>query len=353
MINANNDAATWPDCAAGSGIDTINLPAGTITITIPNTPTQFSQDQVNLRGDFDISSSMIINGNAAGTTINGADLDRIFDVNPDVDFDPMTPTPVIVVTINRLHITNGNQNQAGGVAVSPNATLAINDSTISASHAAADDGGGMYIFGGAVTMTNCTVSGNTALLHSGGIRAEGSLVLVNSTITNNDSSFDNLSGGLWNSSGVATNVTLRNSIIAGNHGVDCPNLLGPFTSLGYNVVGEFGTIMGSPIISPAVGDQLDVSDASVMLGALANNGGPTPTHALGAGSIAIDKGHSSGSTTDQRGETRPCDLASVMNATGATVVTWALSKCRVCAEETLPQPRLMIWRPLLKTAAEI
>lgn len=316
MINANNDAATWSNCAAGSGVDTINLPAGTITITIPNTPSGFAQDQVNLRGDFDISSSMIINGNVAGTTINGADLDRIFDINPDTDFDPMTTTPVIVVTINRLTMTNGFQNQAGAIAVFPNATLAVNDSTISESRAWADDGGGMYIFGGAVTMTNCTVSGNTAYLHSGGIRADGTLALVNCTITDNDSDFDNLSGGLWNSSALATNVTLRNTIVAGNHGVDCPNLLGSFTSLGYNIVGEFGTIVGSPIITPTTGDQFDVSDASVMLGALTNNGGPTPTHALGAGSIAIDKGHSSGSVTDQRGLTRPCDLAAVANATG-------------------------------------
>src|SRR5262252_3382038 len=37
-INANNDAATWPDCPAGSGDDTIILPAGTITLTVANIP---------------------------------------------------------------------------------------------------------------------------------------------------------------------------------------------------------------------------------------------------------------------------------------------------------------------------
>src|SRR6185503_17795453 len=36
IINANNDAATWPDCAAGAGADTIVLPAGTIVFAIPN-----------------------------------------------------------------------------------------------------------------------------------------------------------------------------------------------------------------------------------------------------------------------------------------------------------------------------
>src|SRR6185436_8037347 len=240
MINANNDAATWSNCAAGSGIDTINLPAGTITITIPNTPSGFSQDQVNLTGDFDISSSMNINGNVAGTTINGGGLDRIFDVNPDTDFDPMTPTPVIVVQINRLHMTNGYQNQGGALGVFPNATLTVSDSTISASQAWADDGGGMYVFGGAVTMINCTVSGNFALLHGGGIRNDGVLALVSCTVTDNDSSFNNLAGGVYNTTPPA-NATLRNTIVAGNDGVDCPNLLGSFTSLGYNVIGEFGT----------------------------------------------------------------------------------------------------------------
>ena len=38
------------------------------------------------------------------------------------------------------------------------------------------------------------------------------------------------------------------------------------------------------------------------LGHLADNGGPTETHALLAGSPAIDQGKAFGTTTDQRGE---------------------------------------------------
>lgn len=59
-----------------------------------------------------------------------------------------------------------------------------------------------------------------------------------------------------------------------------------------------------------------MSDAAVQLGVLQNNSGPTPTHALGVGSIAIDKGNSFTLTSDQRGETRPCDDAAIPNATG-------------------------------------
>jgi hypothetical protein len=52
-----------------------------------------------------------------------------------------------------------------------------------------------------------------------------------------------------------------------------------------------------------------------MLGPLQDNGGPTFTRALLAGSPAIDKGHSSGATTDQRGFSRPADQPTVNNAT--------------------------------------
>lgn len=46
-----------------------------------------------------------------------------------------------------------------------------------------------------------------------------------------------------------------------------------------------------------------------------NNGGPTQTHALLSGSFAIDKGHSSGSATDQRGFVRVVDNPAIPNAT--------------------------------------
>ena len=51
-----------------------------------------------------------------------------------------------------------------------------------------------------------------------------------------------------------------------------------------------------------------------MLGPLQNNGGPTLTRALLSGSPAIDKGHSSGSATDQRGRPRPIDNPAIPNA---------------------------------------
>ena len=311
IINANNDAATWMDCAAGSGTDTIVLPAGTITLSIPNSPSSFSAEELSVTGDLDITSSMIINGNMTGTVIDGGAIDRIFDINPDTDLNPGTPS--ITVAINSLTITNGYQNDVGAVRVQPNATVTMDGCTVSNSTSWANDAGGIGILsGGTLTMTNCTVSGNHALLLAGGIKNEGTTTLISCLVTNSTSSFTNLITGVLNSG----TMTLGNTIIAGNSGIDSPNLAGSCTSLGYNIIGSLGTSGVDPIPVHGPGDQVGVSDAAVQLGALANNGGPTPTHALGAGSIAIDQGNSFMLTGDQRGQTRPCDQAAITNATG-------------------------------------
>jgi CSLREA domain-containing protein len=320
IINANNDAATWPDCAAGSGADTIVLPAGTITFAIPNPPSSpccADSDQQAAWGDLDILSSMTIIGDPAGTIIDGNQLDRIFDINPDVDGLPETPTPPITVQILNLTMTNGRQNQSGAVRINARATVTIDRSTISNSTSWADDGGGIYVFtDGALTLTNSTISGNHALIIAGGVRSDGTLSIVNSTITGNDTgaAFGNLGQGLM----CGTPCSLRNSIVAGNGAAPRGDTQGTITSLGYNIIGKTTDNTGNPMttITATTGDQFDVGAAAVNLQPLASNGGPTPTHALGAGSIAIDRGERSGATIDQRGELRPCDQASVSNATG-------------------------------------
>jgi Bacterial Ig domain/Right handed beta helix region len=320
IINANNDAATWPDCAAGSGADTIMLPAGTITFAIPNpvtVPCCLDSDQQAAWGDLDILSSMTIAGDPAGTTIDGNQLDRIFDINPDVDGLPETVTPSITVQISDLTMTNARQNQSGAVRVLARATVTIDRCTISNSTSWADDGGGIYVFAdGTLTLRNSTVSGNFALLHGAGIRSDGTLSVINSTVTDNDSSFTNLFNGLACFGGTCS---LRNSIFAGNGPAGVIQVGGAtLISLGYNIIGKTQNDPSIPFvaIAPTTGDQFEISAAAVALGALANNGGPTPTHELLPGSIAIDAGESSGASSDQRGEARPCDQAAVANAAG-------------------------------------
>lgn len=296
IINANTDTAAYPQCPAGSGVDTIVFLS---PMTINFFLVGILEDEAE-EGDLDVTGSLIIEG--GGTVINAAGLDRIFDVRPGA-----------TLTLNDLHLRGGIALGAGGAIQVQSATLNLNRVTISGSHVDEGDGGAISADSSIVNIDNSTISGNTADHYAGGIvTIGGTLTISNSTITGNDSGFSNLTGGIRNSGA----ATLRNTIVAGNTGTDLPNLDGVFTSLGYNIIGELGTNPGTPTIIPAVGDQIDVADVSVNLGPLAANGGPTPTHALLAGSIALDQGHSGGATTDQRGFTRPCDDAGLANATG-------------------------------------
>src|SRR5215213_4942928 len=74
--NANADSAVQPDCIAGSGADTITLPAGTYRLTIGGTG--------NNAGDLDLTASVTISGAGPERTIvDGTAMsprDRVIDV---------------------------------------------------------------------------------------------------------------------------------------------------------------------------------------------------------------------------------------------------------------------------------
>ena len=158
--------------------------------------------------------------------------------------------------------------------------------------------GGGILNRGAVTLTNSTISQNSAVSASGGgiVNDGGTLTLINSTVSGNSSGL--AGGGLFNSG----TLTLGDSIVADSTGGDCFNV-GTVNDLGFNIVEDGSCISHSTSMS---GDP--------DLGPLADNGGPTLTHALLPGSIAIDAGDCAGGTTgiDQRGITRPqgdaCDI---------------------------------------------
>ena len=294
VINANDDAATWPDCAAGSGADVINLPAGTITMTRTG-----RLEDGSLTGDYDVRDSLTVNGHASNTVINGNNVDRVFDVNPG------SAAP-ITFALSRVHIDNGDATgDGGGFLVNANVTATVDRVTVSG--CTNDSGGGGVMNHGTLVMRNSTVTGNHALFFAGAIGNNGNLTLVSCTITANTAAFPDR--GSVGGFGPAT--ALRNSIVVGA-GNGAPDLEGAFVSQGYNVIG----IIGGSTIPATTGDQFGVTLSQVNLGSLGPNGGFPPTHALQSGSIAIDKGHSSTLTTDERGFLRPCDLGAVANAPG-------------------------------------
>src|SRR5262249_51594673 len=149
------------------------------------------------------------------------------------------------------------------------------------------------------TLVNSTISGNPG----GGIVAGGTLELSNATIT------ENVGSGV-----IAGSLVLRNTIVAGNSPADC--VVASTTGDAYNIDGD-GSCGLSGTDQPAV---------APLLGPLADNGGPTFTHALlpdspasGTGSpSAPGRGGTACGATDQRGITRPvgarCDVGAFEGA---------------------------------------
>ena len=308
IISANTDSsAAYPQCLSGSGLDTIIFDGPmTITLAIPG-----DSEDACLTGDLDITQSLIIEGN--GATLDGGALDRVFHIIG----------AGTVVTIRNLMIRNGHGVQGGGGILVDGGTLNLENVTISGCVASAEDGGAIKVINaGTLNMTNCTITGNSTVVHGGGIAIDDSFAhatITSCTITGNNGGFANTTGGIHNGG----SCTLRNTIVAGNNTIfsptatdSLPNIDGTFTSTGYNIIGDFGLVSGNPSINTATGDQFHVNAADLHFGALQDNGGLVQTIALGTGSIAIDKGHRSGTTTDARGFTRPCDLATITNATG-------------------------------------
>ena len=204
------------------------------------------------------------------------------------------------VTLVNSTISGNSANFGGGGGIHNVGTLTLNNSTVNGNSAGTIGGGGILNqSSGTLTLTNSTVNGNTASNSSGGgiLSNGGTLTLTNSTLSGNSSS--DQGGGIHNSTG--STVNFKNTIIAGNNAPTGPDCDGTLTSQGHNLVQD---VAGCPITGDITGN---ITGQDPILGPLADNGGPTLTHAHLPGSPAIDSGDDSvlGTplflTTDQRG----------------------------------------------------
>jgi hypothetical protein len=205
--------------------------------------------------------------------------------------------------------------------------LTLVESTVSGNHATAvegtgetdAEGGGIFAFG-KLAIDRSTVSGNvvestpgggTTFAMGGGIFAQGGGLVSGSTITGN-SVIGGGSGspGFTRGSNIGAPLALavRDTIVSSPKGEAESCAGAEADSGGYNLDedGSCGFDAGSDLNGVAAG--LDP--------VLRDNGGPTPTHALLSGSLAIDRGNSFGATTDQRGLPRPSDFPSIGNKEG-------------------------------------
>lgn len=229
------------------------------------------------------------------------------------------------LSVSNSNISNNTGQTTGGIFFA-GTTLTITNSTISG-NVSQFDTGGIHIQGGTAAITGSTISGNSAVGVGGGIRLflAGALTLVNSTISGNSATASG--GGLWFSSPTAHTIT--NSTISGNSapvgaGIRVDNV-GVALTLGNTIVanstgGANCSMTAGATITSGNNNLEDTNTCSFTqpndlvnqnptLGPLASNGGPTQTHALLAGSIAIDAANNANCpATDQRGVVRPQPL---------------------------------------------
>jgi hypothetical protein len=204
----------------------------------------------------------------------------------------------------------GNQAGAGGAIFSGAGTVDVATSTFTANVGNAN-ATAIHLQGGSkLTLVNSTLSGNGgdgfAVVQAAGANS----TILHSTIVGND-------GGLAVFSGVST---IGNSIIAGN-------VAGPF--VGDCSVGATITSLGGNLSSDATcvfTDGTDLESTDPLLLALADNGGPTQTHALQVSSPALDSAVlAECEATDQRGVPRPtglgCDRGAYEDGAGGTTTT--------------------------------
>jgi len=333
--------------ATVGGPHTINVPAGTYTLTITG-----RDENASATGDLDIGKNMTIAGAGADKTIIDANyIDRVFHVFYGLS-----------VTFQDLAIEHGQPSasggtvdyfEGGGIFTRGNVTLLRCDvNTNRAGDGIGTEGGGLYVINGTVSIrdstfrnnfgalrgaglsnfctnvyiVNSTFSGNTAQAQglnspTGGAIANtcgsSATYLYNVTVADN-SATGGYGGAIYN--GVSGTVQLQNTIVADNSATSGPDIYGGATSSGYNMIGD----TTGATVTAATGDVFN--PASSGLSSLANNGGSTMTQAISASSPAFDGGNPAGCkdqsattiTTDQRGTSRPqaaqCDMGAFEQA---------------------------------------
>jgi LPXTG-site transpeptidase (sortase) family protein len=236
------------------------------------------------------------------------------------------------VLLDGLTISDGNTpfsmtTSMNGGGILNYGTLILNDVAL-INNVAAQKGGGLSNEGGSVTITNSTISGNSVMVSGGGIYNSGVLSITNSTFSGNSAP---TGGAIYAYANVAT---IANSTFAGN------NATAAYGAAGIDTYNAASAVITNSIIANAPESAANERNCSgyipytdvhitgsnnlsdddtcttafiestiINLGTLSDNGGPTQTIPILAGSSALNTG-SACTATDQRGYGRSgaCDI---------------------------------------------
>lgn len=202
---------------------------------------------------------------------NGTGGIRVFNGNPQQNLTRLTMRYCTIsgnVHSHEQYHGGGGIGCINGESVGSGVIVALDNCTISGNRTERGGGGGVFLYSGttpcSLTMNSCTITNNSSTnFHGGGVFVQPLPTAV---------------------------VNVNNTIIAGNSDLkeNAPDIsAGGVRSQGYNVIGKVDGSDGW-IEDDQTGDTTMPLDAK--LDKLADNGGPTDTHALLSDSPAIDLG---------------------------------------------------------------
>ena len=264
---------------------------------------------VTTGAEIHIYNNVILDGEG-NLTVNGNDVGCVFCVGGRATAELHGLT---VIGGRSAAVSNGGQTLSlTNTTVSGNltgienllGTMTVTNSTVSGHWQ------GIRNFEGTMTVTNCTVSGDNAIVNA----LDATMTVTNCTV----------SGDIHALTSVLTTSAIEMTATLFEGACTQEGDEVTWTSNGYNIESP-GNTCGFDQLT----DLVDVTADDLKLGPLQDNGGPTETQALGAGSVAIDRileadcvdAEGAPLTTDQRGEPRPAG---------------AESKCDVGAFEVQP-----------------
>lgn len=329
-IMAANTDTPIDACAAGNGVDIINVSGLSGTLDLASALPDISQ------------AMSILGPSDGGLTIRRAPSAtsnfRLLTIQADVTLADLTLEggrsasgagiyhTAGMLTLERVKLADNHATSSGGGIFHEGGSLAMIDSTLS-NNEAGSSGAGLYSRGGDVSIRGSALLNNLAGSSGGGLSAEtGSLTVTNTTIDGNIATSSG--GGIYiqsadlsvrnvtvsaNQAGIGGGISsptlsfnARHALLAGNTGGDCAGVL---NALAFNLVqtpGSACTISGNA--AGVITGQDPLLDPLTL-----NSPGKTPSRALEANSPARDSGTPAGcEPDDQRGIVRPqgaaCDI---------------------------------------------
>jgi hypothetical protein len=293
-LTINNSSIINNTAPIGGGIYSKDGPVTLNNVNISNNTASFSNGGLRVAGGELRITGGIISNNTTDHFAGG------------IEFGGGGKITLTGVTISNNRAT-GSESRGGGILLQGDLTMT--DCTVMGNSSGI--GGGMNFYSGTGVIKGTTFSRNTAAsgggLYLGGAGSQTTLTMVNSTVSNNTSTAFQ-GGGIYNyptgkttlrnvtvAANTTTNnegggiynigsLTMANTIVADNTASSNPDLSGTFTSLGNNLIRTRGSSSGYITSDLPEG-------ADPKLDTLKNNGGPTETHGLLIGSSAINRGN--------------------------------------------------------------